>query len=203
MFGQKQKELGFTLVELLVVLVITGMTTSLLVTGLGTTWQNFDRLSNKNLTISQGQLPKSWFIKSVNAALLGHPDKPMFNGTAREFTLTTFLAPNDELRRPQEITWLILRSNNGSTLSYAYTDGYGESDNSDLTEDIWQFNSQNTSFEYLVNGAWLSEFAPDKGELPTAIRIQNSGESWALATVHRPEIADMPPEIPMFGKYEF
>lgn len=200
---------GFTMVELLVVLVITGMTTSLLVTGLGTTWQNFDRLSNKNISLSQGQLPKSWFIKSVNAALLGHPDKPMFHGTATEFTFTTFLSPDDELQRPQEITWQLSATNNGNALSFHYSTfdekrSNRESSSSQQTMTVWQFDSQDTfTFEYLVNNAWLVAFAPEKGELPKAIRIQNSTQVWTLATVHRPTLADMPPEIPLFGEYEF
>lgn len=200
---------GFTMVELLVVLVITGMTTSLLVTGLGTTWQNFDRLSNKNISQSQGQLPKSWFIKSVNAALLGHPDKPMFSGTASEFTFTTFLTPNDKLQRPQQITWRLSNNSRGSDLSFVYSpfveeDPNRESTNSPQTVSVWQFSSQDGfTFEYLVSGAWANVFTPEKGELPTAIRIRNNTQIWTLATVHRPTLADMPPEIPLFGEYEF
>ncbi len=190
------------MVELLVVLVITGMTTSLLVTGLSTTWQNFDRLSNKNLTQSQGQLPKSWFIKSVNAALLGHPDKPMFEGTSESFVFTTFMTPNDALKRPQEVTWQINTKGENTVLSFSYYE-WGQAKRQNKV-DVWQFSEfAYITFEYLVSGSWNDSFSPEKGELPKAIRIKSDTQVWAMATVHRPTMADMPPEIPMFGKYEF
>lgn len=190
------------MVELLVVLVITGMTTSLLVTGLNTTWQNFDRLSNKNLTQSQGQLPKSWFIKSVNAALLGHPDKPMFEGTPESFVFTTFMTPNDALMRPQEITWHINYKGENAMLSFVYQE-WGKI-NRNVKVDIWQFSDlANITFEYLVNNSWIDNFSPEKGELPKAIRIKHDTQVWTMATVYRPTTADIPAEIPLFGKYEF
>lgn len=190
---------GFTLVELLVVLVITGMTTSLLIVGLGSTWKNFDRLSTKNLTLSQAQIPKSWFIKSINAALLGHPDKALFEGTSNSLTFRTFLSPHDELQRPQTITWALKVENSMHKLSLTYPEG-----DSLYTVDLWRFNSKESfAFKYLVNGTWVNSFMPDNGELPRAVRIENSGDVWALATTHRPTRADIPPEIPLFGKYEF
>ena len=191
--------MGFTLVELLVVLVITGMTTSLLVTGLGSTWQNFGRLSQKNLTINQGQIPKSWFLTTVNSALLGHPFEKMFWGSRTEFTFTTFGAPNDPMHKPQKIKWSLDNSYEHSYLQLTYRD-----DGEEETIDIWHFLEEaDYEFQYLSNGEWLHSFEPKDGQLPQAIRIQSEDYVWVLATIHRPENADMPPEIPLFGKYEF
>ena len=184
------------MVELLVVLVITGMTTSLLVTGLSTTWQNFDRLSNRNLTQSQGQLPKSWFIKSVNAAILGHPDKQMFVGAPDEFTFMSFMVPNDPLNRPQVITWALARGEHALKLVF-----YVNGKKNEVTNLKPAYS--NYAFEYLINGRWVSSYVPEKGSLPAAIRLKEGAQVWVVATVHRPHEADMPPEIPLFGKYEF
>ena len=195
----KENQSGFTLMELLVVLVITSMTTSLLVTGLTATWSNFDRLSDKNLILSQGQLPKKWFIDSVNAAVLTHPNVSMFNGSAYKFEFTTFLAPHDALSRPQVINWLLTRKQNGISLSYTYYTN-GEK----VAVDIWRFEgSENASFEYLVGGNWIESFNPKNGSIPKAIRIVTDSKEWVLASVHRPTEAEVPPEMSLFGKYEF
>lgn len=197
--ASKKQQSGFTLMELLVVLVITGMTTSLLVTGLSATWNNFDRLSDKNLILSQGQIPKKWFIDSVNAAVLAHPNVSMFNGSTYQFDFTTFFAPHDSLNRPLAISWSLTRKQNGISLSYSYyTDG------EKTTVDVWQFEDSNQAFfEYLVDGSWVKSFYPKNGSIPKAIRIITDSKEWVLASVRRPTNAEVPPEMSLFGKYEF
>jgi len=55
---------------MLVGLVITALTASILATGLETTWRNFSKLDSKFLTSNSAQLPKKWFIESIEGSLL-------------------------------------------------------------------------------------------------------------------------------------
>lgn len=195
---------GFTLIELLVVLVITGMTATLLITGLNTTWSNFDRLSQQNLVRSRGQIPKSWFLKSVNAALLGHPEKPLFSGTEKSFTFVSFMAPDDDVQQPKQITWIIQETEESSFLRFSYESVDKDKKTQSKVITVWRFsNSSSVYFEYLVDGAWVTDYRPQKGELPRAIRINNGFGVWVVAAVLRPRIADVPPKMPILGKYEF
>lgn len=195
---------GFTMIELLVVLVIVGITTSLLITGLTTTWSSFDRLSQKNLTQSRGQIPKSWFLKSVNAALLGHPEKSMFSGTQEQFTFTSFMSPDDDLERPRRITWLLSENEGVHSLSFSFVDIDRDGNTQSKGVTVWKFgNRPNVSFEYLVDGNWVNAYTPQSGNLPNAIRVNQISDIWVVAAIKRPLVADMPPKMPMLGKYEF
>lgn len=189
----KHRQTGFTLIELLIVLVITALTTTLLLTGLNTTWQNFEKLSSRNLLTNQTQLPKSWFIESVRGVLLSHPDTVAFSGTEDVITMTTILPPDQSQSAPKRIQWRIKKSGQRSK--------FGFEDEDTAFVPLLDVASE-SRFEYLVGNKWVNSFLPSKGELPTAIRLQND-ETLIMAAVVRPLKADMPAEIPAFGKYEF
>lgn len=195
---------GFTMVELLVVLVIVGITSSLLITGLTTTWNSFDRLSQKNLTQSRGQIPKSWFLKSVNAALLGHPEKSMFSGAQKQFTFTTFMSPDDDLKRPRHMKWFLSENKGVYSLRFSLEDLGNDEKTQNKEVTVWEFgDTSNVSFEYLVGGNWVNAYAPKNGKLPSAIRVNQMSGVWVVAAIKRPRLADMPPKMPVLGKYEF
>ncbi|MDC8833009.1 type II secretion system protein [Alteromonas gilva] len=185
---------GFTLIELLVVLVITSLTTALLLSGLSTTWQNFARLSSRNLVFNQAQLPKSWFIESVRGVLLSHPDTATFAGTSDKIDMVTFLHPASRPASPQQLSWE-LRGDNG-------TWSLGISEPTNQYSEVLTF-TEAVHFEYLVERQWQDTFIPSNGKLPLAIRIQGNNATYILATVSRPLRADIPTELPVFGAYEF
>ena len=183
---------GFTLIELLVVLVVTALTTSLLMTGLNTTWTNFEKLSSRNLIFSQAQIPKTWFTESIRGALLSHPDTPTFSGTDHRISMLSFLTP-DTTAVPKQVVWELREQNGTSVLGIVE----GEAQYSALLT----FNEP-VHFEYLIQQEWQRTFSPTIGQLPRAVRIQGT-QTQVLALVYRPTDADVPPEIPAFGKYEF
>ena len=74
-------------------LVILGMTITLLAQGLTTTWKNFERLGVRDLSVSTAQLPAQWFRDSVQRALLYHPYKPVVAGSANRFKLVSSHSP--------------------------------------------------------------------------------------------------------------
>ncbi len=188
-----QANKGFTLIELLVVLVVTALTTTLLMTGLTTTWSNFEKLSSRNLIFSQAQIPKTWFTESFRGALLSHPKLSTFSGVTNRIQMITFLPPNSDDLTPQLITWEI-RSQNSEWI-------LGIVENNAPFLPIMVFE-ESVHFEYRVDGEWQPDFTPNNGQLPQAVRIQGQ-QTQLLATITRPVNADVPAELPAFGQYEF
>jgi general secretion pathway protein J len=191
---------GFSLVELLVVLVIVGLVTSLLVEGLGTTWRSFDKLSSKGLTLSQAQLPLSWFEESVSGAVLYHPDKSVVSGDSQHIEFITVNVPNDDKHIPQQILWSIQQQSLSNGQVYWTLAFKAELNNSEVP--IMQFDQQ-PRFEYWNGQQWFSDFKPTKSLLPTAIRVTTDDSVLILAKAIRPVLADVPTELLQFGRYEF
>jgi general secretion pathway protein J len=186
---------GFTLIEMLVVLVILSLTTSLLSTGLSTTWRNFERLGARSLMNSSAQLALSWFEQSIKGAQLYHPDTAVFSGNSNEISFISTKVPNDARQQPQTMHWRIHSNAKGWHLSFS-------SETHNQSTVITTFNSQPV-FEYLSQEQWFDAFAPKDGRLPIAIRIRLGDRIWVLANPGRPVLADIPPELPLYGKYEF
>lgn len=211
-FGKAQPRLthtGFTLVEMLVVMVILALTTSLLTQGLSTTWRNFERLSARDLMNSSAQLPINWFAQSVSASLLYHPAKVLVRGEPESYSFVSFASPDDDLHIPQKLKWRLAPKSasykaNGNIDTYK-TAGWALSFKSEISQDFIEIAtfSESPRFEYWNGKAWLNNFRPDNGQLPVAIRIMSGDRVWSIAKPERPSKADIPPELPLFGKYEF
>jgi general secretion pathway protein J len=193
--SSKASASGFTLIEMLVVMVILAMTTSLLSVGLSNTWRNFERLGARDLMVSSAQLPASWFEQSIKAALLYHPDIPSVKGNSDFFEFITFATPDDPKKLPQKIVWHIERNTHGWGLFFISRDA------SQMML-VKSFVEQPV-FEYLQHKTWTQEFSPHNALLPEAVRIRVDQNIWVLAKPGRPEEADMPVELSVFGVYEF
>ena len=185
---------GFTLLEMLVVLVILAMTTSLLSTGLATTWQNFLRLGARDLIVSSTKLPARWFRDSVKHALLYHPDKVLTQGSSQHFKLVSAAVPNDRRNMPQSLEWMIYED--ASRWSLAFVPELGE-------RVVVKESTQAMEIEYWIDDQWQNTFSPKNARLPAAVRILENGDSWVMAVPGRPIVADVPAEMALFGRYEF
>ncbi|GGO63599.1 hypothetical protein GCM10010982_01010 [Bowmanella pacifica] len=186
---------GFTLIEMLVVLVIVALTTSLLAQGLATTWKNFERLGARALMQSSAQLPALWVTQSVQGALMYHPNQAVAQGSDKHFEFITFLAPDDEHHLPQSIRWQFQPANPGWQLSYQKAES--------AASVVVQLFEQEPNFSYLVDGQWQAAFTPNAAQLPQAIKILVGEQTWLLASPGRPAQVDIPPELPIFGDYDF
>ncbi len=189
------RQLGFTLIEVLVVLVIMSLTTTLLVSGLSTTWANFDKLTAKNLRTTSSNMPQQWFNQSYKGAVMFHPYEPNFVGTPQGFSHVTTTAPSAKHSSPQNIAWKLTNcTNNVCDLQFILSDA----------NPVTIATVSNTyRFYYLVNGEWQEAFQPDNAVIPAAIKLSARDNDWTLVTAGRPVNADMPAELPPFGKYEF
>lgn len=201
----KRKTYGFTLIEMLVVMVILSLTTSLLTEGLSTTWRSFERLSARDLMTSSAQLPLSWFEQSLAGAVLYHPDNTIVKGDSQQFEFVTFNSPDDNKHTPQKIIWSIKVHSVQPRLSGLNSDQWVlsfQSANTQQPSVVQSFTSK-TYFEYWDGLQWLTAFSPRDARLPVAARIIADGRVWGLASPGRPVLADMPPELARFGEYEF
>ena len=115
----RSQEKGFTLIEMLVVLVILGMTTTLLAQGLTTTWKNFERLGVRDLSVSTAQLPAQWFRDSVKRGLLYHPYESVVVGSPNSFKLVSSAVPNVPDRVPTSMEWIITNEDGVWSLAFA------------------------------------------------------------------------------------
>jgi general secretion pathway protein J len=194
-FRLSNKLSGFTLIEMLVVLVILGLTTSLLSEGLSNTWRNFERLGARDMMTTSAQLPINWFAESVDGAVLYHPYVPVVKGDAQGFEFISIKVPNDMHHTPQTIRWTIDSNAQGWALSFVSTF-------TNQPVSVKQFDSLPV-FQYLFDGKWQLEFSPKDARLPNAVRIYLNNYVYLVAKPRRPVIADMPLELPIFGQYEF
>jgi general secretion pathway protein J len=198
----KPKQGGFTLIEMLVVMVILALTTSLLTQGLSTTWRSFERLSARDLISSSAQLPLAWFEHSVAAAVLYHPYKVLVRGEAHSFKLFTFASPDDIKQIPQRVIWRIaadIQYNRDQTAKWSLA---FQSETSSQFTLVANFLTE-PQFEYWDGSSWMTDFLPTDGRLPNAVRIIADGKVWAIAKPGRPAMADIPAEMPIFGAYEY
>lgn len=185
---------GFTLVEMLVVLVILSLTTSLLVEGLGTTWRNFDKLNSQQLFVNRGLLPKKWFIDSFKGAQLYHPFKSVFTGSSNHISFITISPPGTIKATPTKIEWTI-EDQDDSIQSLYYS-----VDNGNKVK-VANLNGQ-FSFIYLTGKRWEDSFSSDKALLPNAIKILNGDEQWLLSTPGRDVEPVIPTGIAIYGTHD-
>ena len=185
---------GFTLVEMLVVLVIMALTTTLLIEGLGTTWKNFEKLNSQQLVINKHLLPKKWFIDSFKGAQLYHPLKSAFTGTEKSMSFITIFPPGAIKAKPSKITWMIEGRNNANQTLY-YTI------NNEEKKKVATLNG-NFTFKYLNNNDWKDNFQSVDAALPNAIKVVNVDKQWLFSTPGRDADALMPTSIAIDGTHE-
>jgi len=186
--------IGFTLLEMLVVLVILGMTTTLLSQGLATTWQNFERLGTKHLSLSAAELPRQWFRDSVKHALLYHPYQAVVQGGPASFRLVSAAVPNDPDHVPKFMEWTIKEEGGIWSLGFFAQD---------IDPVFIKDSIQPMQFQYLVQDEWGALFSPEDARLPNAVRVIEGVDTWIMVVPGRPVEADVPPELALFGEYDF
>ncbi|GGW92489.1 PulJ/GspJ family protein [Alteromonas halophila] len=195
MISLSKQQRGFTLIEMLVVLVITSLTASLLVSGLESTWRNFEKLGARNLKTTAAQLPKIWFTQSVESMVLRHPNTSMFSGNATDLSFSTLTPPDMPGPGVYKLHWRLRADGNRTALLYRH--------DTEETYTSLGYVDGSGVFEYLTSQGWQRAYSPSNGRIPEAIRIQSNNQEWVMALPIRPTDAEMPAELRAFGKYEF
>ncbi len=89
------RQRGFTLLEMLVVLILTGMITTILMQGLHQVFQLQTRFGRELFNTQQGEMYTEWFRQSVNGLMPDNADgRNKFKGSQRAFGGLT-LSPLD------------------------------------------------------------------------------------------------------------
>lgn len=190
--NSKRSQGGFTLIEMLVVLVIMSITTTLLVEGLGTTWRNFEKLNNQQLVVNKGLLPKKWFIDSFQGAQLYHPYRWVFTGYDKSMSFVTLNPPGHIRHQPTHIVWKIQTQENGQQLLFKVDDK--KSVNVANLEGEYHF-------EYLVDDEWVDEFIFKSARLPAAIKITNNENDWVYTVAGAALAPPIPPSLGLYGDH--
>ena len=113
---------GLTLVELLVVLVLTSLLMTLVVQGLGTVLVNLDRVASYQQDVNRGLLQNRWFITSVSAVVAHSSSERSFTGDEEGFTALTLEPLATASGIPTMMRWHLVPSSTGG-LDVIYSEG--------------------------------------------------------------------------------
>ncbi|MDD5274744.1 MAG: prepilin-type N-terminal cleavage/methylation domain-containing protein [Methylovulum sp.] len=161
---------GFTLMEVLVVLVLVSLLSSLLMQGFGYVLRLRLNVTQQLKTQRVQQLQEYWYSGLVTGLIVNaQNEKALFQGDdsiLQGLSINTLTAPAGV---PKQFILTLLSQNNTITLKYRITE------KDDWTLGEWP--AQTASFSYLDNeGNWVSTWPPKMGmvtqQLPEAIRLQ-------------------------------
>jgi prepilin-type N-terminal cleavage/methylation domain-containing protein len=112
---------GFTLIEVLVVLIMVGMIGGLLFQALEHAYRLQERFGSELFKVQQGQMAVDWYRQTIQGLYPDQPDGPnLFHGEAKELSGLSVNPLGSEYGAPTQIRWK-LRNNlqsGGSELVY-------------------------------------------------------------------------------------
>lgn len=172
--AQIRKASGFTLLEILVVLVLTGMVTTILLQGLQQVMRLQTHFGIELFNTQQGAMLTDWYRQTVDGLMPDYPDgKHKFQGEQRRFsgsTVSPLNAPNGNL---VPFAWsLRFDPQRGETLLQ-----YGTEDNAPVLM-AWRGNFGGFTY-FDAKGEPHDSWPPFLGQwpqLPSAIRLEAKAE---------------------------
>jgi len=181
---------GFTLLEMLVVLLLTGMVAAILFQGLGQVLRIEGRRSTQLHESRQGEMYVQWFRQCINGLLPGYPDgENRFRGTAREMRGRSLFPLDVASEAVLPIRWQ-LRFDPGSGRTQLR---YGGADHGPVVLS-WQGNSGRFVYFDFEGGAHDS-WPPYSGtwpQLPASILLDNGVRDEPLVVVAAPRGPQQP-----------
>ncbi len=202
MFSSTKSQNGFTLLEMIVVLLITGMISALLMQGFIYMAGIYHAVDRRQQILLSNQLIQGWLSDSVRGLVNGidsaaqgeHFSAPPFRGDETGFTALNLhsLSTAGGVMRPIRVQWQLQRTSSGELELI-----YQEERSAQETPDTFSARSwpRGTGrFSYLSNGQWHSTFPPpgaswapqDQHTLPDAIRLEIDAHKAPLYAILRP-----------------
>ena len=105
---------GFTLIEVLVVLILVGMISGVLFQALERAFSLQVRFGSELFKTQQGQMATDWYRQAVQGLYPDQPDGPqLFRGTATEFSGLTTNPLGLDYGAPTAVTWRLEKADDG------------------------------------------------------------------------------------------
>jgi len=187
------KNTGFTLLEILIVIIIVTLISGLLIQGLSQTLLIQKKQQQSLLTLERAMMVNQWFVQSTRGLFVTY-SKPDFIGKRDQFTGISLQALNTGNGIPTLITWAIRSDDQGQQLTYNENETNGANNFWLIHQWYTEITNQaEIHFEYRDRqGQWHERWPPEQGHrferqaievrflLPVAIKITS------------PEIDDFP-----------
>lgn len=181
---------GFTLVEVLVVLVITSMVSALLFQVLAQVGRVQSRFGEQLSESQGGAMRAEWFRQVVQGLQAVEADDPQrFEGQARRFVGLTRTGLQDQAGAPQFVALELQASRQGLGGSLRYSLAVGEAPATVLLD--WT-GAGAADFVYLdSSGSEYSQWPPAPGQYRPLAGVKDLGRSFAAE-----EVNPTPPQLP-------
>ncbi len=113
---------GFTLIEVLVVLIMTGTITGLLFQALERAYRLQDRFGAELFGAQQGQMATDWYRQTVQGLRTDYPDgKNLFKGSEQEFSGLSDNSLGGQSGAPTPIRWQIRKDLRSGLIELVYS----------------------------------------------------------------------------------
>ena len=175
---------GFTLIEVLVVLILFGMISSILFQALQQSYKLQDRFGTELFGEQQGQMAIDWYRQTVQSLLPDAPDGGhLFHGEPQKFSGLSSNPLSADYGVPTPITWQIRNNLHNATVELIYVDGSRETP-------ILNWRSKAARFVYFDDKRSPHDnWPPELGaynQLPSQIQLQFPGDDAATTLVATP-----------------
>lgn len=202
MYSSTNRQKGFTLLEMIVVLLITGMISALLMQGFIYMAGIYHAVDRRQQILLSNQLIQGWLGDSVRGLVNGidsaaegeYFSAPPFRGDETGFAALNLhsLSNAGGVMRPIRMQWKLQRRSSGE-LELLYLEERSAQETPD-TFTARQWPRGTGRFSYLSNGQWYSEFplpganwtTQDQRVLPDAIRLEVDAPRAPLYAILRP-----------------
>jgi len=187
------KQTGFTLIEVLVVLIIVGMVSGILFQALERAYRLQDRFGLEIFKVQQGQMAADWYRQTVQGL---HPDYPKggseFWGSSQEFSGLTSNPLSNEYGALTKITWKIRNNLKNGTSELHYLEGVRE-------ETVLSWRGNKAKFIYLdEKQAQYDSWPPPMSmttQIPQLIELvaQDRGDTIVIVASTKGDVTQLPP----------
>lgn len=125
--GNASDQSGFTLIEVLVVLIIVGTVSGLLFQMLGQAYRLQERFGTELFSVQQGQMSTDWYRQTVQGLRPDYPEgRNLFNGSENEFSGLSNNSLGNNYGAPTPITWKIRKNQASGNTELVYLEGKQE-----------------------------------------------------------------------------
>jgi prepilin-type N-terminal cleavage/methylation domain-containing protein len=115
---------GFTLIEILVVMIIMGMVSGILFQALASSYRLQQRFGAELFTLQHRQMATDWYRQTIQGLRPDYPDGPhRFNGSAQTFSGLTDNALRQPYGLPTAITWQLVPNPQAGATELQYQEG--------------------------------------------------------------------------------